>query len=190
MAVTITNLCAGPITLWTGAFGVAEPADTAVASDPGAGWTDAGATTGGAKLKIDQKFFELATDQIVDSAGRRLVQRDATVKTNMAEPTLANLILVLNGGATSTGGSGATAYSAYDPDAASSATQPTYIAVLMDGWAPNGKRRRVILRKCLNIDAVETEYKKDGQTLFTAEFACHWVSASIKPFHIVDSTAA
>jgi hypothetical protein len=189
MTIGRTNLVAGPLTLYTGAFGATEPLDTAVSSAPGGAFTDAGATSGGAKLKIDQKFFELKADQIVDSAGRRLTDRDFSVKTSLAEPTLANLVFALNGGATSSGGSGATAYNAYDPADTAAATQPTYICVLMDGYGPNGKRRRIILRKCVNIDAVETEYKKDGQTLFSVEFACHWVSSSIKPWHIVDDNS-
>lgn len=190
MSVLITNLVAGPLTIYTGTFGATEPVDTAVASAPGGAFTDMGATSGGAKLKLDQKFFELKVDQLVDSAGRRLTDRDFSVKTNLAEATLANLKMALNSAGTiTTSGTGATLNDAYEPDAATSATQPTYICVLLDGYGPNGKRRRVILRKCLNIDAVETEYKKDGQTLFTVEFACHWVSTSIKPFKIIDDTS-
>lgn len=190
MTILITNLVAGPMSVYTAPFGSAEPADTAVATQPpGAPFADAGATTGGAKIKYDQKFFELQVDQLVDSAGRRLTQRDVSVKTNLAEPTLANLKLALNGGTVTSSGTGATLNDAYDPADTAAATQPTYIAVILDGFGPNGKPRRVVLRKCINIDAVEIEYKKDGQSLYTVEFACHWVSASIKPFHVVDSTA-
>lgn len=190
MAVTATNLIAGPATLYTGDFGETEPADTAVASGPGVDYADAGGTQDGVKLIVEQEYMELEVDQIVDIAGRRLTKRDVKVATNLAEPTLENLKFALNGGTITTGGTGGTAYKAYDPAMDTSATQPTYISILLDGYAPNGKVRRVIVRKVLSVEKVESSYKKDDQTLFPVTFSAHWVSASIKPFHIVDGTAA
>lgn len=186
MSVVITNLAAGPGTLYTAAFGATEPVDTAVSSAPAGTYVDCGGTEGGIKLKIDQKYFELKVDQIVDRAGSRLVDRACSVETMLAEVTLANLLVALNGGTTSSGGTGGTAWNAYDPDESNSASQLAYSSVLLDAWGVNGKRRRIILRKVINIKTVETDYKKDGQAFFGVEFACHWVSSSIKPFHIVD----
>ena len=190
MAVTATNLIQGPASLYVGDFGETEPADTAVASAPGGDWTDMGGTQDGVRLIINQEYTELEVDQVVDVPGRRLTKRDVQVATNLAEPTLDNLTYVLNGGAVTSGGTGGTAYEAYDPAMDNSATQPTYHALLLDGWAPNGKQRRVIVRKVLSVESVESAYKKDEQTLWPVTFAAHWVSTSIKPFHIVDSTAA
>ena len=76
-----------------------------------------------------------------------------SVKTNLAEPTLQNLVYALNDGTVAASGAG---YSGtYEPLFTDSATQPTYRALLVHGWAPgNGsnnqsKRRMVILRKVL-----------------------------------------
>jgi hypothetical protein len=133
MAVLATNLVQGPATLYSGAFGAAEPLDTAVNTTPAASsWTDVGGTQDGVKLTIDQSYTELEVDQVVDRVGSRLTKRDFTVETSMAEPTLANLSLSLNGG-TSASGAG---YASFEPSFASSATQPTYKALLFDGWAP------------------------------------------------------
>lgn len=190
MAVTATNLIQGPGTLYVGDFGETEPADTAVASAPGGDWTDVGGTQDGVRLTVNQEYTELEVDQVVDVPGRRLTKRDMQVATNLAEPTLDNLVYALNGGAVTSGGTGGTAYEAYDPAMDTAATQPTYRALLFDGYAPNGKVRRVIVRKVLSTESVETAYKKDEQTLFPVTFSAHWVSSSIKPFHIVDGTAA
>lgn len=190
MAVTATNLIQGPGTLYTDTFGVSEPADTAVASAPGGTWVDVGGTQDGVKLTVAQEYSELEVDQVVDVPGRRLTKRDISVATNLAEPTLVNLGLALNGGTQGSGGTGGTAYLSYDPAMDGAATQPTYKALLFDGWAPNGKVRRVIVRKVLSIESIESSYKKDEQTLFPVTFAAHWVSSSIKPFHIVDGNAA
>lgn len=191
MSVTATNLIAGPGTLYTGLFGATEPADSAVATTPSAStWNDAGGTQDGVQITINLEYFELEVDQIVDIPGRRLTKRDVQVKTNMAEPTLANFAIALNGGTVTASAT----YSTYDPANDTAATQPTYRAALFDGWAPQtaagvSNIRRVIVRKVLSIDNVEAEYKKDGQTLFPVTFGAHYVSSALKPFRVVDQTA-
>lgn len=185
--VTTTNLIQGPASLYTGSFGATEPADASVNATPAASaWTDMGGTDGGVKLTVDQKYTELSVDQIVDRVGSRLTNREFTVETNLAEPTLANFSVVLNGGTTATGAN----YKTFEPVyTANSATQPTYIAVLFDGYAPAGFNRRVIVRKVLSTSKAETSYMKDKQTFFPVTFTGHYVSSSIAPIHVVDQTS-
>jgi N-acetylglucosamine-6-phosphate deacetylase len=186
MSVAVSNLVLGPATVYQGAFGAVEPADSTVNSTPAASaWTDVGGTMGGVTFAVNQTYTELEVDQIVDSAGRRLTKRDITVATQMAELTLQNLALALNGGTVVTG-SGATP-STYDPATAISATQPSYTALLFDGWSPQQFRRRGIVRKCLSTANVELAYKKDGQSVYGATWNAHYVSSSITPFHVVDA---
>lgn len=186
MSVTATNVIMGPGTLYTGAFGATEPADTAVNTTPQASaWTDVGGTDGGVKFGIDNTYTELQVDQVVDRLGSRLTKRDFVVSTNLAEPTLANLSIALNGGTAATG----SGFASFEPNYATSATQPTYVAVLLDGFAPSQFRRRVILRKALSTAKVDSEYTKDKQTFFPVEFTGHYVSASIAPFKVVDQTS-
>jgi hypothetical protein len=187
VAVTATNLVQGPATLYSGAFGALEPTDATVNTTPAASsWTDVGGTDGGVKLTIDQSYTELEVDQIVDRVGSRLTKRNFVVETAMAEPTLANLSLALNGGTSAS----AAGYASFDPSFASSATQPTYKALLFDGWAPGGTfNRRVIVRKALSTDAVELDYTKDKKTMYGVKFSGHYVTASISPIHIVDQTS-
>lgn len=184
---TVTNLIQGVGTLYTGDFGADEPADTAVNTTPASGdWTSIGGTTGGVQLAINQTYAELAVDQSVDTPGRRLTAREMTVQTQMAEPTLDNLKLVLNGGTVTTG----SGFKAMDPETPDIGAEPNYIATLFDGHAPNGTRRRVIGRRMLSTDNAQFAYAKDNQTVFTVTFSAHYVSASITPFHIVDEEAA
>jgi hypothetical protein len=186
MAVTTTNLIQGPATLYSGAFGATEPTDTAVNATPAASaWTDLGGTQGGVKLSVNQTYSELEVDQITLRVGSRLTKQDFTIETSLAEATLVNLSLVLNGG-TSASGAG---WSSFDPNVTSSATQPSYFAIIMDGYAPSQFRRRIIGRRMLNTDSVDLEYTKDKQTLVPLKLAGHYVSASINPFHIVDQTS-
>jgi hypothetical protein len=185
MAVDTTNLIAGPGKLMTALFGATEPADSLInAAYAASAFTDVGATQDGVTLNFDREFFELEVDQVVDVPGRRLTKRDLRIQTNLAEPTLTNLGVVLNGGTVTA----SAAYSTYDPADDTAATQPTYRAIMFEGFAPRGFRRWVFARKVISVDAVGVPYKKDGQALFPTSFACHYVSPSIKPFRIVDQT--
>lgn len=179
MAVTATNLIQGPATLYAGIFGATEPATVATA--PGVGWTDVGGTKDGVELQINDEYAVLDVDQIIYEIQRRRTKRVVAIKTQLAEATLENLALAIaNTAPTSnvlTADDGLTAFA------------PAYGAVLMDGIAPGGFRRRVIVRKTLPTDSVGTAYKKDSQTLIPITWTAHWVSASIRPFVIEDATA-
>jgi hypothetical protein len=189
MAVTVANLVQGPATLYIASFGASEPADNAVNSAPAsATWTDLGGTVDGVDLSIKQEYKELEVDQVVDIPGRRLVKRDMTVKTKLAEPTFQNLVYALNDGTTATG----TGYKNFTPAFTDSATQPTYRALLLHGWAAaagaggQSKRRMVILRRVLSSDDVELSYTKDKQTLLTVTWSVHYVDNATAPFKIID----
>lgn len=186
MAVTSTNLIQGPATLYTGLYGATEPADAAVNSTPQASaWSDVGGTSGGVTLTIDQTYSQLEVDQVVDQIGSRLTKRMFTIETEMAEATLENLSAALNGGTAATGAG----YKTLEPLFASSATQPQYGALLMDGWGANSFRRRAIVRRTLSTDAVASAYTKDKQTNFKVKWMGHYVSSTIAPLHIVEATA-
>ena len=186
MGVNVTNLILGPATLYTGVFGSAEPLDSQVTGTPAtSAWSDAGGTLGGLKLSINQTYTALQVDQVVDFVGRRLTARDIQVITQLAEPTLQNLQMVLNGGTVVT----AAGQNTYDPATALSATQPLYNALIFDGWGPNQFRRRVFVRKVLSMAAVDLEYAEATQAAYPVTFGAHYVSASITPFHIVDSNS-
>jgi hypothetical protein len=185
VSVDITNLTMGPGTIYSAAYQAAEPSDSQVNTTPAASaWTDVGGTTDGSTLTVNQEYTELAVDQIVDIPGRRLTKRDMQLSTNMAEVTLTNLVLALNGGSiVTTGGS----HSVYSPSNDTSATQPTYIALILDGYTTASRRRRVVGRRALSIEAVGTAYKKDEQTVFPVTWSMHYVSSSLTPFKIVDA---
>lgn len=192
MAVTALNLLAGPGVLYSGAFGATEPADSAVNTTPSAStWGDVGGTNDGVTVNISQEYFELDVDQVVDVPGRRLSKRDVQVETNLAEPTLLNLALALN--EPSSAVTASAAYTTFDPSNTNAATQPTYKALLFDGWAPGasagGFNRRVVVRKVLSLEGTEPKYEKAGQTVFKCTFGAHYVSSSIRPFRIIDQTA-
>jgi hypothetical protein len=189
MAVTAANLLMGPGVLYIADFGTAEPADADIADPPGAGWNDVGGTLGGLTVAVEQAYTELTVDQIVDLVGNRLTKRVMSLNTQLAEATLDSLARALNNPLPTPG----VGFTAFEPPNDNSATQPLYRAVLFDGFAPgtnNNLRRRIIGRKVLSTENLETAYSKDGQTVFQVGFKCHYVSDAIRPFKVTDEAAA
>lgn len=186
-----SKLLQGPADIYVAAFGAVEPALPASAGGalvvPAENvWgTTIGLTQGGTTLTIGQDYSELEADQIVDRAGSVLTGRTITVTTNMAEPTLANLVIALNGGSINTAGNA----DVFQPEFGLDAFTPEYRAVILDGPAPLGddglaKRRRIILRKVLSTEGVEVAHSKEDQTVLTVTFTAHYVSNTIAPFVI------
>lgn len=184
------SLVQGPATLYIAPFGAVEPALSAVSSAPdSAVWTDLGGTLGGVDLSIEQEWIQVDLKQLPDQPMRRLKRRRMSIKTQLAEATLANLGYALND---TTSGSAGTGWSSFSPQNRSEASVLSYSALIVDGWAPGfqlnhkHKRRRLIVRKCLSIDNVEFGYTKDGQTVYTVTWSCHYVDSTTPPFRIVD----
>jgi hypothetical protein len=194
MAINPSNVIQGPATIYWGAFGVTEPADTnaALIAAPGAGWTDMGATTGGVTVSVEHTYGQIKADQLVDSIGARLTGRTITVAMSLLEATLQNLLVAMNqAGNIATPASG---ISTFDPTTATSATQPTYTALLVDGWAPTlgtgaAARRRIIVRKLLSDVKASAKYDLVTQVTWDCTFTAYYVSNSIAPFHIQDQTS-
>lgn len=179
MGVTSTNLIQGPATLYTGLFGATEPATIATA--PATGWTDVGGTKDGIEVSVNDEYASLTVDQILMDIERRRTGRQVTLKTTLAEATLANLALALNNAAPVAG--------VLNLDDGLAAFAPKYTALLMDGIAPGGFRRRVVIRKTLATDSVGVAYKKDDQTVIPVTWTAHWVSSSITPLKWEDAAA-
>lgn len=179
MPVTSTNLIQGPAVVYGGLFGATEPAT--VATTPATGWTDVGGTKDGVELIVNDEYAVLSVDQIGYEIERRRTNRVVQVKTTLAEATLANLALAI--------GNAAPVANVLNLDDGLGFFKPAYGAVLLDGIAPGGFRRRVIVRKTLPTDSVSTSYKKDSQTVIPMTWTGHWVSASIVPVKIEDATS-
>lgn len=196
LSVNASNLVLGPARLYVAAFGATEPADTTVTPDgvttpPASPWVDVGGTDGGATFEVDTTYTDLSVDQIIMNVGSRLTDLKMTVTTKMSEMTLANLTTALNSITTSASGSG---WASEDVVVTSAASQPTYAALIIDGWAPSlstgaSALRRVIVRKVLSQAKVTLAYDKKTQQSYDCTFNAYFVSNSVNPCHVVDQTA-
>lgn len=193
MAVTSTNIIAGPATLWRADFGAAEPLDTAVATAPAAPFVDVGGTDDGVVLNAETEWFKKRMDQTLMAPGSVPTSLEMSVATNLTEGTLENLALYFNlaSSAILTGGTGATAWRALNVGALDPGAEPNYSAIIMRGRGVGngGKMRNFILRKTLSIESLEAAYKKDDQWMIPVTFGVHWVSTSITPVRVVDDAS-
>lgn len=182
MTVTATNLIAGPAHLWVAVFGSPEPAGPLAA--PAAPWRDVGGTQGGVRLVADRTFFELEVDQVIQRVGSVPTKEDFSIATSLAEGTLENFALALNEVESAIQDGTDSRY--LELGGTTPGGTPNYIAVLLDGLAPDGKRRRVTLRKALSTASVEQAYQKSGQTLIPVTLTGHYVSPSVRPIRVED----
>jgi hypothetical protein len=67
-----------------------------------------------------------------------------------------------------------------------SATQATYAGIILEGISINSQKRRVLARRVLNVEAVESSYKKDEQWVLPTAFATHYVADVTTPYAIYD----
>src|ERR1700735_1422572 len=194
MAVDAFNIVMGPATLYFGAFGATEPADSAVASPPsGAVWTDFGGPSDGTALglEVERTYTDLMVDQLIDSVGARLTKRLLQVSATLEEATMQNMLAAQNQLGTIGSGSG---FATFDPITAQSSTQPTYTSLIIDGWAPTlntgaAARRGIIVRKCLSATKLAMSFEKAKPSLFTTVWTGYYVSSTVTPYHVVDQTS-
>lgn len=186
--VTVTNLLAGPATaVWVGDFGTAEPATIGAA--PGVGFRNIGGTQGGVRLVADREFFRLEVDQIPGRVGSSLTSEDYSIQTSLAEATLENYAVTVNA-ADDDVDTSVVGEKALELGAADTTAEPNYRCVIIDGRAPNGKKRRVIMRKVLSTASVESGQQRGGQTVFPVTWTGHYVSESIAPVRKIDEDPA
>ena len=190
MAVVPTNILQGPAVMWWAPFGTAAPADSAFASAP-PNFLDVGGTQGGVMAEVDNTYTDQVVDQIPIAVGGRLTAQSVAVTTTLAETTLNNFNLAMN--QTVQLGTQAT-YTTADISTATSATQPAYTTLIIDGWAPTtgtaevSCRRRIIVWKVLSKSKATFSYEKEKNAIFSVTFQAYFVSGSVSPWHSIDQT--
>ena len=191
MGVNVRNLIAGPATVHVALEGATEPADALVAM--GAGWRDLGGTTGGVRQIVNREIFNLEVDQIPEPVGARVTNRGAQVATTMAEATLENWAIAmgeLETAVVSSGVAPAAVTETLEPTEIDPTGEPTYVAVCITGPGPDGKTRRVILRRVLSTESIESQNSKTEQTGIPVTFTAYRVSDSVRAMKMMDTAPA
>jgi hypothetical protein len=215
MAVTPYNIIQGPGTLyvcnWAGA--TMPNLTTLMAVDPSTvspttltGCVDVGGTTGGITVEVDETMSNITVDQILDPVGARATARTIQVTTTMMETELSNLLLALNGndptvagsgGGTITGGADTDTYQQLDLTTTTSATQPIYSTIIVDGWGPTDlttsapMMRRFIIPKALSAPKISQKFAMADQATVAVTFTAFYTgSTTTSPITVIDQKVA
>ena len=194
MAIVPANVCMGPATVYWAPFGTTEPAYSTIASPPPSTWTDVGATADGSSvlLEVEHTMTDIGAEQLVDPIGARLSKRVVQVTASLEEATLQNMQLAMNQMLTISPGTG---YTVADPITTLASSQPTYTAIMIDGWAPttgtteSSCKRRLIIRKCLSSSKVDLEFEKTKPTIYATTWTGYYISSSVAVFEAIDQTS-
>lgn len=185
------NLVQGPATFYFAPFGSTEPADSAatiVSGPPGGVWVDGGFSDNAVSIEEVQTWDDLKVNQLPMAVGARMTEYMVTVKTQMAEITVNNLVSVLNSQAATT------INSTYTTIDRTLSTQPLYAACIVDGLGPTlasglSARWRHIIRKVVFKSKVERSYDLKKKVVFDVTLQGYWISPSIPPVHEILQTA-
>lgn len=196
MSVNSANLVLGPARIYWAPFGTTEPADATVTSDgwltpPPSPWTDFGGTDGGVNLEVDTTYTDLQVDQIIMAVGARLTEMKMSVAAGLAEITNANINEALNNITQQGSGEG---FVTMEIPVGSSATQPDYSALCIDGWGPltatgGPALRRCIVRKVLSTAKVTLTSDKKTQQKVDTTWNAYFVGEGVNPIRIITATA-
>lgn len=192
MAVTSSNLVLGPATLYVAAFNSTEPQDASVTPNgyltpPGDPWTDVGGTDGGVSFEIDQTYTDLSVDQVTMAVGSRLTESKMQVTAKLSEMTFQNFQTAINNIGIQAAGTG---FQTMEIPVGVASTQPTYVALIIDGWAPMTSTgpalRRIIVRKVLSQVKASFMFDRKTQDSLDCTFVSYFISDSVPPVKIVD----
>lgn len=192
MAITPFNIIQGPALMFVAPFGTSltsylttDPATLPVASP----FVNIGGTTGGITAEVDETLTDIKIDQLLDSVGARATARTIQVTTTFMETDLPKLSLALNTATTNPTG---TNYTGLDLTTTTSATQPNYASIIIDGWAPTlsggtAATRRFIIQKALSQPKISQKFEMANQATVAVTFTAYYVSSAVSPFSIRDS---
>lgn len=199
MAVTPYNVIQGPARMFVAPYPVAN-IDNYLTADPSVtpvlssdGFVDVGGTTGGVTVELDETIGNIVVDQILDPVGGRTTARTIQVTTTFMETHVANLQLALNGG-TSTNNQTGDNYIGFDLSTQTSATQPLYSTIIVDGWGATVQdtsaptTRRFVMQKVLSAPKISQKFNMADQATVAVTFTAYYVSPTISPFSLREST--
>lgn len=181
MPLTVTDVLLGPVEIYTGDFGAAEPPDAV--TTPGAGWTPAGGTQEGLQQVVNQSWTNKVVDEVAMPVGAKLNELAVQFVTALAEGRLENFRLAYNLASAPTA-------KTLGLNGVVTNGEPNYKAILARGFGPDGDRRFVIIRKALSTESVASTYSRANQTYIPITWSGFFVSESIDAFEINDDQGA
>lgn len=194
MAITPYNIIQGPALCFVAPFGTSLT--SYIATDPSVvpvttPFVNVGGTTGGITVEVDETLTDIKVDQLLDPVGARATARTIQVTTTFMETDMPKLSLALNGAVT--GPTSISNASVMSLTTTTSATQPNYSTLIIDGWAPTqgagtACTRRFIVQKVLSQPKISQKFDMANQATVAVTWTAYYVTSSTSPLTILDST--
>lgn len=209
ISVTPFNIGQGAGVLYVAPWvnGAATPLTSYIGTNPGGvdvtdPFVDVGGTTGGITVEVDETLSNIAVDQILDPVGARVTARTIQVTTTLMETHIPNLVSAMNGltavtvdanGDPEDGTTPSAGYAQMSLVEQTSATQPIYSSLIVDGWGPTmadgtPAKRRFIIPKVLSQPKISQKFSMADQATVDVTFTAFYVGDSQSPLYIIDQT--
>lgn len=143
-------------------------------------WTYLGLTDGGVDAALEKSYANHTVDQAPDWVASTITERHASLSTNLVAVTLDNLSKANNGGLVTTGAN----WDYWEPTVDTLETPDKYIGLAVMSKRLDGKRMVAFIRKALSVDNMSIPFKKDAKTMFSVNWAGHFVSDVIAPIRV------
>lgn len=168
-----------------GGLGITDDAtDLAVVAGTSPNWTGwdyFGLTDGGLQASLEKSYANHSVDQAPDWVASTITERHASLSTNLVAVTLENLSRANNGGLITTGVGTASAWDKWEPIVDVLETPEDYIGLGVESRRLDGKRMVAVIRRALSTDNMTFPFVKDGKTMFSVNWAGHFVADDVAP---------
>lgn len=144
-------------------------------------WDYFGLTDGGVQASLEKSYANHSVDQAPDWVASTITERHASLATNLVAVTLENLSRANNGGVIATGVGTAHLWDSWQPTIDTLEDPEDYIGLGVESRRLDGKRMIAIIRRALSTDNMSFPFVKDGKTMFSVNWAGHFVSDLIAP---------
>jgi hypothetical protein len=144
-------------------------------------WEYFGLTSGGLQAALEKSYTNHRVDQAPDWVASTIDERHASISTNLVQVSLDNLSRANNGGLITTGVGTAGAWDSWEPITDTLETPEDYIGLGIEGRRLDGKRMITVIRKTLSTDNMTFPFVRDGLTMFSVNWAGHFVADDIAP---------
>jgi hypothetical protein len=173
----------GPGKLYWAAAGTADPTTAvtgSVISDTlPVAWKEIGYTEAGSEFSYELTSEPVQVAEVFDPISNKTTGRSGSVSFEMAELTVRNLVLALNGGTVTNSGTGATAMWTYEPPNPGSEVRVALV------WQAEDNLERWLFRQAFQTGSVTIGRRRGAdKATVPVSFALEPTSAGAKPFKV------
>lgn len=150
------NVLVGHVQIYIAPVGTAAPATSIVYGGSwGSSWVASGYTEKGATVNMDRKSNMIYVEELPEPVTVTLDTNDPSLDIEFAEDTLQSMVWAYGGGTIATTGSGSSQVATL-----TLAEGLTTVTIGLEGTAPSGNFRRIVIPQLISTGKVKTSYQR------------------------------